>query len=280
MNKVATINLNGKAYQLEEAGYEAVRAYLDVARLALAENPDRDEIMRDLEQALVDKFGRFLDAHKTVVTEAEVAQAIDEMGPVDSSTNSEQAASTPGEQGRIKKLYRIPTGAVFAGVASGLAAYFDLDVVLIRVIFVLLTILTGGAFVAAYIIMMILIPRAHTPQEMSRAHGTPFSAQEVIDRMHRSFEDVRTNTAHWREDRNEWKRQWREEKRRSRWEARHDWHHHHHHHSVLGELFQVAFIVLVLWAVYTYIPKTQSTFHTVGDDVQQGWAWLNAKVVR
>ena len=54
MNKVTTINLNGKAYQVEEAGYELLRKYLDQAGVKLEGNPDKTEIMGDFEQAIAD----------------------------------------------------------------------------------------------------------------------------------------------------------------------------------------------------------------------------------
>ena len=278
MNKIITISLNGNAYQVEEDGHQALHAYLQQAQTRLFDNPDKDEIVRDLEQAIADKFQRFLNVRKTVVTGEEVAQAIAEMGPVEGAEEmpteeKSDASSTP------KKLYRMQQGAVFAGVANGMATYFDIDVTLVRVLFIFLAIFSGGVWIVAYIAMAIFIPRAETPQEISHARGAPFNAQEVIDQAHRFAQDVRVNAHHWRQERHEWRRQWRAEKRRIKWEARKEygWHH-HHHHSVIGELFQIAFIVLVLWAVYTYIPKTQLFYHTVGADVQQGWAWLNAKV--
>ena len=52
MNKVIIINLNGNAYQLDETGYEALRAYLDDAAQRLRDNPDRAEI-------LLKRFGLF-----------------------------------------------------------------------------------------------------------------------------------------------------------------------------------------------------------------------------
>ena len=54
MQKVISINLNGIAYQLEEDGYDALREYLAGAEQQLHDNPDRAEIMADLEQAFVD----------------------------------------------------------------------------------------------------------------------------------------------------------------------------------------------------------------------------------
>jgi hypothetical protein len=52
MNKVITINLGGTAYQLEEGGYDALRAYLEAAAARLQGNPDREEILSDIEGAI------------------------------------------------------------------------------------------------------------------------------------------------------------------------------------------------------------------------------------
>ena len=53
MNKVVTIDLNGRAYQLEESGFDALRAYLDDAEVRLADDPGKAEIIADLEQAFI-----------------------------------------------------------------------------------------------------------------------------------------------------------------------------------------------------------------------------------
>ena len=51
MQKITSIHLNGKAYQLEEAGFENLRTYLTQAEQQLTDNPDKTEIINDLEQA-------------------------------------------------------------------------------------------------------------------------------------------------------------------------------------------------------------------------------------
>ena len=50
-------------------------------------------------------------------------------------------------------------GAIIGGVCAGLAAYFKVDTCLVRLIFVALTFLTGGAWIIAYVIMMIILPK-------------------------------------------------------------------------------------------------------------------------
>lgn len=57
-----------------------------------------------------------------------------------------------------KKLMRLPEQGQIAGVCAGLAQYFDIDVTLLRVVFVLLAIATGGGFVVAYLLMALIMP--------------------------------------------------------------------------------------------------------------------------
>src|SRR3984957_13500881 len=95
MRTVITISLNGNAYQLDAVGFDALRAYLQVAEQRLAGNPDQAEILADLEQAIADKCNRFLGPHKNVVSADEVAEVIREMGPVDGGAG-EAAGHTAG----------------------------------------------------------------------------------------------------------------------------------------------------------------------------------------
>ena len=94
MHKVIVINLNGNAYQLDEIGYDAVRAYLDRAEAQLRTSPDVAEIMADLEQAIAEKCQRFLSPHKTVVSASEIDQILAEMGPVEPASG--EAADSGG----------------------------------------------------------------------------------------------------------------------------------------------------------------------------------------
>ena len=57
-----------------------------------------------------------------------------------------------------EKLYRSRTDRQVAGVCGGLAAYFNVDVTLMRVLFVLLGIF-GGAGIVLYIAMWIIVPK-------------------------------------------------------------------------------------------------------------------------
>ncbi len=59
----------------------------------------------------------------------------------------------------MKRLYRSRKNKVIAGVCGGIAEYFEVDPVLIRIIAILF-LFTGGASLIAYIVGMIIIPKA------------------------------------------------------------------------------------------------------------------------
>ena len=214
MQKVISINLNGIAYQLEEDGYDALREYLASAERQLHDNPDRAEIMADLEQAIADKCQRFLGPHKTVVTASEVSQIVAEMGPIDPAPGAADgeragaaaAGDTSSRDSGAKKLFRIREGAMIAGVCNGLAAYLQVDVTFVRILFVIAVLLTKGAGIFAYVAMMIVIPEANTPEARAAASGAALNARDVIERAKKQYA----------EGSKQWHRQWREQRRRWR----------------------------------------------------------------
>jgi phage shock protein PspC (stress-responsive transcriptional regulator) len=204
MNKVITINLNGNAYQLEEGGYEILRAYLAGAALKLEGNPDKDEILADIEQAIADKCRGVITAYRTVVSAKEIAAIVGAMGEVDDvSAPAGDPAENPGRAadaarghpdekstgakdagapGPAKRLYLIHDDAMIGGVCTGLAAYFNIDVTLVRLAFVILTLVTGGIVALIYFFMMIIVPSARTAEQKAAAYGAPLTAQEFIRR--------------------------------------------------------------------------------------------------
>ena len=207
MQKVITINLNGNAYQLDESGYDALRAYLESADRMLAANPDRAEIMADLEQAIADKCRRHLGPNKSVVGSAEMKAILDEMGPVEADAGDNRSPRPEGAEGprpdAPRRLYQVQEGAMISGVCNGLAAYLNVDVTIVRVAFVALAFLTGGIWALVYLVMMFVVPDANTPEKRAAASGQPFNAQELVDRAKQHYAELREQGSRWHDD---WRR--------------------------------------------------------------------------
>lgn len=237
MNKVITINLGGNAYQLEENGYESLDAYLDTAAARLVQNPDREEILSDIEGAIAEKFRTVLNPGKNVVTLNEVQAALAQMGPVeaDPETGGAAGASAPNpgakadpadqsgpaaDSPKPHRLYRVTDDAMIAGVCNGIAAYFNIDPTLVRLGFVLLTVF-GGSGLIVYIIMAIVVPEARSPEEKAAA-GQSWTAQEFIRRAKEGYYEAMKNFPDSRA-RREWHRQFRRRMRANRYWRRPYW---------------------------------------------------------
>jgi phage shock protein PspC (stress-responsive transcriptional regulator) len=140
------------------------------------------------------------------------------MGPVEPAAD-EQAGSggepstgakttDTGTGAASRRLFRIMDGAMIAGVCNGLAAYFQVDVTVVRIAFVAAALLTKGLGIMAYVIMMFVVPEASTPEERAAAGGTPFNAKEVIDQAKKHYaEGTRQWRRHWRQQNRHWRRQ-------------------------------------------------------------------------
>ncbi|MBU3927026.1 MAG: PspC domain-containing protein [Bacteroidetes bacterium] len=77
-----------------------------------------------------------------------------------------------------KRLYRSSTHKVIGGVAAGLADYFLIDPVLVRVLFVLVAFFGGGG-VLIYVVLWIVVPiQASNPNDMYRHASTHYKSAE------------------------------------------------------------------------------------------------------
>ncbi|GAB3290150.1 PspC domain-containing protein [Hymenobacter tenuis] len=70
----------------------------------------------------------------------------------------------------FRKLYRDTDTGKVGGVSSGLAAYFKVDVVLIRILFII-GFFAGGFAIPLYIILWIVLPEAKTASDKLRMRG-------------------------------------------------------------------------------------------------------------
>jgi phage shock protein C len=67
-----------------------------------------------------------------------------------------------------QRLTKSSTDSVVDGVAGGIAEYFGVDPVLVRLVFVLLFVSTGGTLVLGYIALMIIMPSEDQATQRAR----------------------------------------------------------------------------------------------------------------
>jgi phage shock protein PspC (stress-responsive transcriptional regulator) len=243
MQRVVSINLNGSVYQVEENGYNALFAYLDASEVRLKDNPDRARLLADLEHTIAEKCQASLGPHSTVVTAADVARILAEIDPIGAPAAPEEparpgagsraqdskgakAGTPPGDQTRTsppphKRLWQIREGGMIGGVCLGLATFFNIDVTLVRILFAVFALATGGWGILAYLGLMFILPRATNtaeaaaPAEGPATHQWPWDDGWPWDK-HGWPWDRPAAQPITRDDRREWRYQRREARREAR----------------------------------------------------------------
>jgi phage shock protein PspC (stress-responsive transcriptional regulator) len=159
MQRIAvTARLNRSTLQFEEAAFARLESYLAEAARTLDGNPDQQEILGDLEQAVADRCTRRARPDQGAVTLAELEPALEEIG----SVQVPGAATDPGQSPRAatRPLQQVSEGAVISGVCQGIARYFALNVTALRIFAVLLLLISGGGMILVYFAFMLLMPYA------------------------------------------------------------------------------------------------------------------------
>lgn len=166
MDKTIVIGLPGHAdgYRLDEDAYDRLSRYLDRAAARLQDDPDRVEVLGDLERSVGDKLAALLGSEPRLVTAADIDGVLEQIGSVD--TGSDPGTSEDPAQPRKRRLYRIREGQQLTGVCNGLAAYAQVDVSWMRTGFVLGTLVTGGILGLVYIALIFIMPVAPTSRRI------------------------------------------------------------------------------------------------------------------
>jgi phage shock protein C len=130
------------------------------------------------------------------------------------------------------RLYRSRDERVLAGVAGGLAEYLDVDPSLVRVVWVILALFSGGAFLLIYIVMALVVPEepwapvaspaapgsseSASPAEPIAAAGSAAASAGAPPAQSGAWQaqgqDWRTVRGEWREQRDAWRAQRRAER--------------------------------------------------------------------
>ena len=158
-------------FHIDEDAFNKMRRYLESVKRSFANTPGSDEIIADIEARIAELFHDKLENERQVITQKEVDEVIAIMGqPEDYMVDEEifedePRAKTTSTKDRVKKLYRDTDKKYVAGVSSGLAHYFGIDPLWIRLIWIFLTIFTWGGFIFIYGLLWILIPEAKTTSQ-------------------------------------------------------------------------------------------------------------------
>jgi len=180
MKKVVTVGIGGKSFVMDDDAYQKLSVYLTKFKEKTQMGTQTSDVMEDLEERIAELFTETLGAKYQVVNVTMVTNIIAQLGMPDGSPmeDSDNGASDYSNYTTVRKLYRNPDDKTIGGVCSGLALYLNIDVILVRVLFII-ALFVGSAGFWAYIIIWIVAPLADTAAKKCEMRGIPITAENL-----------------------------------------------------------------------------------------------------
>lgn len=171
MKKVININFQGRILPIEEMAYENLKNYIETLRTYFEKEEGKDEIINDIECRVAELCEDRLKKGAVCITEDDIELIIASIGrPADFEAQDGFEASAASDNTynnytdnanqnnwgstRPKRLYRDEQNKVLGGVCSGIANYFGLEPLLVRILWIFLI----GVNILGYLILWIAVP--------------------------------------------------------------------------------------------------------------------------
>jgi phage shock protein PspC (stress-responsive transcriptional regulator) len=188
MKKTLTVNLGGTVFHIDEDAYRLLDNYLSNLKLHFRKQEGADEIINDIENRISELFGEKVNNGIQVITIIHVEEVIKRMGyPEELAGENEGNKNSKTTR---QRLYRDPDNKMLGGVISGLAAYLNWDITLLRLIFIVILFISFGTSTLVYIICWLIIPEAKTAAEKLNMHGEEVTIENIGRTVTDGFEKV------------------------------------------------------------------------------------------
>ena len=196
MNKTVNINLAGTFFHIDEDAFSRLQRYLEAIKRSFTDSQGRDEIVSDIEARIAELFAEKMEHDKMVISVKQVDEVIAVMGqPEDYLVDDDifedgPKQKRPAQSGSGKKLYRDTDTQYISGVSAGLGHYLGIDAIWIRLLWIILTITTGGTFLLIYVLFWVIVPEAATTSEKLSMRGKPVNISNIEQKIKEGFDDV------------------------------------------------------------------------------------------
>ena len=156
MNKTFTINIGYSIFNIEEGAYEVLNRYLNSIKTYFSKIDNDSEIIKDFELRIAENFSSKISSSKQCINLDDVKEMIEIMGSLDDFKEiyNDMEKDSSKEEKKSNKLFRDSSNRIIAGVCSGIAEYFKIDPIIIRIIFFIAVPLN----LILYVILWIGIP--------------------------------------------------------------------------------------------------------------------------
>lgn len=200
MKRTLTINISGTVFHIDEDAYEKLQEYLLNINQHFGSDPEGREIIMDIEARIAELFQEKIEKGQEVIGIPDVDQMIEIMGrPEDFIDEEEMEEKKKYFSTKGKRFYRDPDNRILGGVCSGMGAYFNLDPVIFRLLFVLFFFISWGLVLLVYLLFWIVVPKAKNTAQRLEMRGEDVNIGNIQRSIKDEFQSVKDNYQKFRE---------------------------------------------------------------------------------
>ncbi len=197
MKKTFTINISGIVFHIEEDAFEKLQNYLLLLSRYFENQTGGIEILQDIESRIAELLQEKINGRQEAVTSEWVEEVMQRMGNPEDFADSAQSENAGADQSEVKgektkkRMYRDNENRVLGGVCSGMGAYFNFDPVFLRILFVVLLFVGVGISAILYLILWVVVPKAHTTAQRLEMRGEDATISNIKKTIQEEVSEVR-----------------------------------------------------------------------------------------
>jgi len=179
MKEITRIHLAKTPYDIELDAKEVLQKYLSEIKQMMGS----EDTMYEIEARMVELLGERGVQSNGIITMSDVEDLRSKMGLPkefsDSESTEDSQADLAPSNSPAKRLMRDTDNAIFGGVCAGIAAYWGINPLWVRLLFIISPFITFGTVLLVYIIIWISLPEAKTAAEKLQMRGEPVTLDSL-----------------------------------------------------------------------------------------------------
>ena len=179
MKEITRIHLAKTPYDIELDAKEVLQNYLSEIKQMMGS----EDTMYEIEARMVELLGERGVQSNGIITMSDVEDLRSKMGLPkefsDSESTEDSQANLIPSNSPAKRLMRDTDNAIFGGVCAGIAAYWGINPLWVRLLFIISPFITFGTALLVYIIIWISLPEAKTVAEKLQMRGEPVTLNSL-----------------------------------------------------------------------------------------------------
>jgi len=172
MKEITRIHLAKTPFSVEVDAKKSLEQYLDSIQKNMHAEP---EAMREIEARMVELLAERGVSKDGVISHDDILVVQQQMGEPQDFADGEMPETVDTAETNAnkptKRLMRDPDNAILGGVCAGIAAYWGINPLWVRLLFIFSPFITFGTSLLIYIVLWISMPEAQTAAEKLQMRG-------------------------------------------------------------------------------------------------------------